>query len=163
MDSAAFWSLLKRIMRPIVRAFLFVGLGITILAGVSLVLSINRVRLSNVSDQRLIDLAVTVEGRTIFQNTLEPGQSRTVWFIVFGEDAYTVDALYEDGRRFRQHAGYVESLFPSSHTLDIGYGELTLNGRFTVSGPLTLSGSRYDRQFHCCSNNVLPAAGRRYS
>ncbi|HUP60758.1 MAG TPA: hypothetical protein VNA69_10105 [Thermoanaerobaculia bacterium] len=142
MDSAAFWSLLKRIMRPVVRAFLFVGLGITVLAGVSMVLSINRVRLSNVSNQRITDLAVTVEGRTIFQNTLEPGQSRMVWFIVFSEDEYKVNALFEDGRRFRQHAGYVESLFPSSNTLDIGYGELTLDGRFKVSGPLTLSGSR---------------------
>jgi len=52
------------------------------------------------------------------------------------------NALYEDGRRIRLRAGYAESLFLVSDTLDIGYGELTLDGRFKVSGPLTLSGTR---------------------
>jgi hypothetical protein len=60
-----------------------------------------------------------VDDQTLFNDSLSPGQRKTIFYVPSEESHYAVDILYRDGMRERHDIGYVAPLIATKDMLTI--------------------------------------------
>ena len=121
-----------RAFRTIGRSLGVVAILILLLATTAVLISVQPLTITNISDRTISSLTVRLDDKEIFTGSLAPNEVATTRFIVGDEGTYRVTAQFEDGTSISEGIGYLTPLDTGRQSLEVGTSKIVWDRLWVV-------------------------------